>query len=95
MGLHRGIGVAGVLGGHDAHHLAVQVHQGAAGVAGVNGGVHLDHVEGGALHVDGTVHAGYDALTHGEGQLTQRVADGQHRVAHVDIGGAAQRYSRH
>ena len=92
--LHRGIGVAGVLGGHDAHHLAVQVHQGAAGVAGVNGGVHLDHVEGGALHVDGTVHAGYDALTHGEGQLTQRVADGHHGVAHVDIGGAAQRYSR-
>ena len=54
----------------------------------------MDHIEGSTLHVDGTVHAGDDAGTHGEGQLTQRVADGHHGVAHVDIGGVAQSHSR-
>ena len=88
--LHRGGGVGGVLGGHDAHHLAVQVHQGAAGVAGVDGAVHLDHVEGGAVHVDGAVAAGHIAAAHGERQLAQGIADGQHGVTHVHIGAVAQ-----
>ena len=88
--LHSGIGIAGILGGHNAHHLAVQVHQRAAGVAGVDGGVHLDHVKGRAVHIDGPVAAGYDALAHGEGQFPQGIADGQHRVAYIHVAAVAQ-----
>src|SRR5699024_686831 len=89
--LHAGaVGGGGVLGGHDAHHLAVNVEQGAAGVAGVDGGGDLDHVKGGTLHVDLAVHAGDNALGHGEGQLTQGVADGKDLIPHLEVSGAAE-----
>ena len=59
----------------DAHHFTTHVDQGAAGVAGVDGAVDLDHVKGRAVNIDGAVDAGDDALAHRERQLAERVAD--------------------
>ena len=79
----------GVLGGDDAHHLSVGVEEGPAGVAAVDGGSDLDHVEGGAVYVDLPVEAGDNALAHGEGELAQGVADGGHVLAHPQVGALA------
>lgn len=90
--LHTGGGgiAGGQLGGGDAHHLSVEVEQGAAGVAGVDGGVGLNHVHHGAVaHGDAPVHGGDIPAGKGEGQLTQRIADGYHLVAHVQVAGLA------
>ena len=91
--LHRslGVGAAGQLGGDDADHLAVLVEQGAAGVAGVDGGVGLEHVHYRSIaHGDGAVLGGDIAPGEGKGQLAQGVADGVHVLAHVELVGIAQ-----
>ncbi|CAN4032706.1 NADAR domain-containing protein, partial [Dysosmobacter welbionis] len=85
-----GAAVAGVFGGHDTHHLAVAVQQRTTGVAGVDGGIGLDHIEGRAVHVDGAVHAGDHAAAHGERQVPQGVANGQNPVAHIQLLTVAQ-----
>ena len=82
----------GGLGGDDAHHLAVAVEEGAAGVAGVDGSVDLDHVKGGAVEVDLPVEAGDDAPAHGEGQLPQGVADGGHVLPYGELIRGAQHH---
>ena len=82
----------GGLGGDNAHHLAVAVKEGAAGVAGVDGRVHLDHVKGGAVEVDLPVEAGDDAPAHGEGQLPQGVADGGHVLPYGELIRGAQHH---
>ncbi len=48
----------------------------------------------GTLHVDGTVHTGRRCRSSWRRVSSQRVTDGQHGVAHVDIGGVAQSHSR-
>ena len=85
--LNGGVGVARILRGHDADDLAVAVEERAAGVAGVDGAVHLDHVEGGAVHIDGAVDAGDDALAHRERQFAERVADRGDRLADLHAAG--------
>ena len=66
--------------------LTVHVEQAAAGVAGADRGIHLDqgHGVGGAGALDGhaAVQGADDAAGHGAAQLTQRVAHGQHALAH-------------
>ena len=49
----------------------------------VDGGICLDHVEGGSVHIDGPVHTGYHAAAHGKGQLAQGVANSQHMISHI------------
>ena len=50
--LNGGVGVARILRGHNADDLAVAVEERAAGVAGVDGAVDLDHVKGRAVNID-------------------------------------------
>ena len=85
--LNGGVGVARILRGHNADDLAVAVEERAAGVAGVDGAIDLDHVEGLAVHIDRAVHAGDDALRHREGQLAERVADRGDRLADLHAAG--------
>ena len=68
----------------------MHIEQGAAGVAGIDGTVRLNQLHADAaghsnLPVQGTDGAGGQ----GEGQLAQRVADGNHTVAHVQVIGIA------
>ena len=91
-GRGRGRG-AGILGVGDADDLTVEVKQRTAGVAGVDGAVRLNEVHGqgigeGDLPILGADKTGGE----GEGQLAQRVADGHHAVAHVQIVGIAQNH---
>ena len=63
----------------------------AAGVAGVDGGVGLEHVHYRSIaHGDGAVLGGDIAPGEGKGQLAQGVADGVHVLAHVELIGIAQ-----
>ena len=84
---------AGILGVGDADDLTVEVKQRTAGVAGVDGAVRLNEVHGqgigeGDLPILGADKTGGE----GEGQLAQRVADGHHAVAHVQVVGVAQNH---
>ncbi len=89
--------------GGDADHLAGVVDQRAAGVAGVDRGVGLDHpgeLAGGLLaerlaaaaaaHGDGAVEGRDDAGGYGPFQA-ERAADGNHRVADTQRRGGAER----
>ena len=98
LGGHAGAGL-GILGGDDAHHVAIAVKQGAARVAGVDGAVGLQHVQGGAHRLavgvgaaggDQPVQGGDDAVGEGVGQLAQGVADGIDALAHHQLAGIAQ-----
>ena len=89
-----------ILGGDDAHHIAVAVKEGAAGVARVDVAVGLQHVQGGGLFLAGglvgaaggdqPVQGGHQAVSEGVGQLAQGVADGVHRLAHHQLVAVAQ-----
>ena len=87
-----GIGGAGVLGGGDANHLAVHVEQGAAGVAGVDGGIGLNHADGGGAAAGGNlpVDAADVADGLGGGKLAQRIADSGDHIADGQVMAAAQ-----
>ena len=66
------------------------VKQRAAGVAGVDGTVGLDHVHLPAVaHGDGAVEGRDDAGSLGEGELTQGVADGGDFLPHQHVAGSA------
>ena len=78
--------------GVDSHHLAVRVDQRAAGVAGIDGRVSLDKVAGLARIVTvriGPVEAADNAARDGEGEVAEGIAEGQHRLAGVQLGGVA------
>ena len=76
----------------DADDLVAGVDQRSARVAGVDGRIGLqsvgDHGAVGRLQV--APHAGDDAGGHREVE-TERVADGDHRLAHHDLAGVAER----
>jgi hypothetical protein len=80
----------------DSDDLAVQVDQGAAAVAGIDGRGDLHHVgEGCACTAvtalgDGPSHGGDDALGDAAGQA-QRVAHGHDDLAYLHLGGVAER----
>ena len=76
---------AGDFGGGDAHHLAIGVDQGAAGVAGVEGGAGLEQVHVLAVHLDGAGGGGDNAFGLGAVQVAHGVADGVHRVPHRQL----------
>ena len=68
----------------DAHHLAVKVHQGSAGVAGVDSRVSLNvgHAVF-AVFAHFPVQTGDDAPGEGAGEpVAAGVANGQHPLAH-------------
>src|SRR6202007_2978814 len=75
--------------GVDANQLAAQVHQCAAGIARVDGGVRLDEILV-AVGVDARAgqaadDAGGDRVLQAEG-----VADGEHKVADLNLGRVAE-----
>ena len=80
-------------GAVDADELAPEVHQRAAGVARIDGGVGLDEVLV-AVRVDaGAPQAADDAG--GDGVLqAERIADGDDEVADLELGGVAERHLR-
>ena len=88
------VAVVGILGGHDARHPAVAVKEGAAGVAGVDAAIGLDHVgdHRAVGHTDGTVGGGHGTGGLGEGEGAQGVADGAHRFAHHQVVRVAQHH---
>ena len=71
-------------GGVDADEAALNIHERAAGVAGVDGGVGLDEVfvvfDAEVAAAGGADDAGGDGLADAEG-----VADGEHDVAYLDL----------
>ena len=75
-------------GGVDADDLAVEIHQRAAAIAGIDGGVGLDEVlargdaQAASLRAD-------DARRDGAFQ-SERIAEGQHPVAHLDVVAVAE-----
>jgi len=75
---------AAVDGGVDADEPALHVHQRAAGIARVDGRIGLDEVlvffDAEVAPARGADNAGGDGLAHAEG-----IADGQHKVAHLDF----------
>ena len=85
-----GTGGAGILGVGDAHHFTVHVEESPARVAGIDGAVSLDQLLGAAgghghIPVQGADGTGCQ----GEGQFAQRVADGHHIVAYIQLAGGA------
>ena len=79
------------LDGVDAHHLAVLVDEGPAGVAGVQGHVGLDQGHGPAVHVHVPVQGGDETVRKGAPELhAQGVADGVNRLAHRQEGRVPQ-----
>ena len=88
------------LGRGDADEVAVTVEEGAAGVAGVDGGVGLDEVvqalaaEAGAEDVDAAVEAADDADGGAAREVAQRVADRDGQLADSQAGRVAERDGR-
>src|SRR5215472_6330997 len=84
----------------DADDLAAGVHERAAGVSGVDGGVSLDRVEEDPwrraftrTRLHGAVHCADDSAGHGVCQAKRR-ADGNDRIANLDAGRAAEAQGR-
>ena len=84
---------AGVLCARDANHIAVHVKQRSAGVAGVDGDIRLQHVDGLAVSVDLAVERAHNACRHRKSQLAQGVADGNDLFADFDLIGVADGHS--
>ncbi len=80
--------------GVDAHELAVEIHQGAAGIAGVDGGVGLDEGAEVADADGGAGEAGDDAAGHGLADA-EGIADRQHEVADLKAVAVAHLEGRH
>ncbi len=79
--------------GVDADHLAVRVEQGAAGVAGINGSVGLDGlVDVGSVRLLHLADGADDAAGHGSVEDAEGIADGEHLLADLEAGAAAQGY---
>src|SRR5207245_2401304 len=77
-------------GGRDAHDLAGEVEQRAAGVAGVDGGVGLDRgAQATVVFGDIAAESGDDTRGDGAGQA-QRVADGDDAVTGLEGEGTAE-----
>ena len=74
-------GGAGILGGGDADHVSVHVEQRAAGVAGVERRIGLDHAHGRVLDGDVAVKTADIAVRHGEVQFAEGIADRNDRIA--------------
>ena len=86
-------GIAGrrVLCVGDADDFAIFIEESTAGVAGVDGTVGLDETHGGAgAHSDAAAECADNAACKGEGQLAERVADGENRIADAKGIGIAQ-----
>ena len=84
-----------VIGPHfqvgNANHLSPVVDERPAGVARVEGGGGLEQYHGVPVHVHIPVDGGDDAVGHGAPQLLpQRIADGRHRVPHLQKGGVTE-----
>ena len=77
--------------GVDAHQLAAQVHQRAAGVAGVDGGVGLDEILVALDAQPGAAQRADDAGCHGLTE-TEGIADGDDEVTHLHPVGIGDRY---
>ena len=84
---------AGVLCARDANHIAVHVKQRSAGVAGVDGDIRLQHVDGLAVGVDFTVERAHNACRHRKSQFAQGVADGNDLFADLNLIGVADGHS--
>ena len=82
--------VAGVLGGGNAHHLPVHIEQRAAGIAGVDGGVGLNHIDGLTVGGNHPVLGADIAYRHGGGELAQGIAHRHHLISHLEGIAAAQ-----
>ena len=70
-------------------HAAVHIDQGAAGIAGIDGGVGLDEELIVADADVGARHRRDDAVRHGLADA-ERIADRQHHVAHLQIVGIGE-----
>ena len=105
--LDGGVGCAasGVLQRRNAHQLAEHVEHAAAGVAGVDGRVDLNHVVGdaglqavfigGRGRADFAVQRRHDAHGRGAAQLLrQRISDADPPLAHLQLVAVAQRNGR-
>ena len=90
--LHTGgVGERADLHGVDADDLTVAVDERAAGVAGIQGGIGLDQGHGAPVHIHVPPDAGDDAVGVSAPEFdTQRVADGDHGVAHPEGIGIAE-----
>ena len=78
-------------GGVDADQFAAGVHQRAAGISGIDGGVGLNEVlvAAGALDIQAAAARGADDA-HGDGLAdAEGIADGEHDVADAHLGGIA------
>ncbi len=76
----------------DADHFTIQIEQGPARIAGIDRGIGLN--EGGiGLVRQGTIDGGHNAGCHSVVE-TERRADGQHPLAHLEIGGLAEFHHR-
>ena len=88
-----GGGGAGIFRARDADDVAVHVKQRAAGVAGVDGHIRLEHVNGLAVGVDLAVKRAHNAGRHRKCQLTQRIADGDDLFADLNLVGVTDGHS--
>ena len=91
---HAGIVLAdGDEGGVDADEIAAQVHQGPAGIAGIDGGIGLDEI---LIRPDphiGPVQAADDPGGHGLADRL-RIADGEHEIPDLEAIGITEREFR-
>ena len=79
-----------VLGIGDADDFSVQIEQCTAGVAGIDSAVSLQQIHGGIIGESNFPILGTDRTGgQGEGQLAQRIADGNHTVTHIQVIGIA------
>ena len=80
--------------GVDADDFAVPVHQRAAGVAGIDGGVGLDgFVDGGAVRLVHRTDRTDDAARHGAGK-SEGIADGVNLLSHLQVARVAEHSGR-
>ena len=80
-----GGGGAGIFRARDADDVAVHVKQRAAGVAGVDSHIRLEHVDGLAVSVDLAVKRAHNTSCHRKRQLTKRIADGDDLFADLNL----------
>jgi hypothetical protein len=77
-------------GGVDADEIAAQVHQGPAGIAGINAGIGLDEILIELKPYIGAVQAADDPGGHSLADLL-RVADGEHEIPDLQAIGITER----
>ena len=92
--LQGGSGSCGstILCGGDTYHLTVAVEHRAAGVAGVDHTVGLEHVHGAHGGSDQTIQRGDQTVGEGVGQLTQRIANCHNSLTHSQLIGITQNH---